>query len=366
MHPIEEFDFTSIDKKLALKFIRIHNSIYQDLFELKLVVKETESKSYLDIFLTQFKQLDDKNETLVFDTIICCSKAKLDIIPKLTSKITLQTNEIIACRQLIKLTYYASLKKKESVLDSLAVRDKDQEKDLNKTRDKLNASIKLKSLLQKIFNYMERRKYLLQYYALKNYRVCSYCLAQYTSIYRSNTKSVFFLTGNLDHIEAKSKNPYLSVSINNLVPVCAHCNQRKNDKKFKYNPFNSKHKHRFDFTNCIDIDPLTSEIVLKSLDELEILPNKGSFNDLAKKLDFKDLYKNFSSNAQFLIDRYQKFHSKGYHEHLEKITKKTNSRDFIEYFISEVPLVNGSILQHPLTKFKIDLFKAIKDKSSTT
>ena len=25
MHPIEEFDFTSIDKKLALKFIRIHN-----------------------------------------------------------------------------------------------------------------------------------------------------------------------------------------------------------------------------------------------------------------------------------------------------------------------------------------------------
>lgn len=362
MHPIKEYDFTVINKSLALEFIDIHNSICNDVLEINKRISRVSSKKYLDVFISNFSCLDDKNERLVEQTIICAPKKKLNQIFDNCSKVKDQNIELIPCIQLTSIDYYKNLQKKANELSANSAPTPAQDKKLKKIQAELNGSIKLKPLLQKVFDYTGRRKNLLQYYNIINYKVCVYCLAQYTSIYRSTASGQFYLTGNLDHVKAKSTNPFLSLSINNLVPVCAHCNQRKSDRNFKYDPFNLKHIHNFDFSDCIDI--VNSNVILKPLNKLKISPRLGAFTDLANKLDFKDLYCNHATNAQLLVDRYQKYNSDGYNEHLNSITNKSNSREFIEYFISEVPLNDDNILKHPLTKFKIDLFNALKLKSS--
>lgn len=70
-------------------------------------------------------------------------------------------------------------------------------------------------------------------------KVCPYCNRQYISpIYSSKGK----LRADLDHFYAKSKYPYLSMSIQNLIPCCKFCNSSlKGDKEFTFenniNPF---------------------------------------------------------------------------------------------------------------------------------
>lgn len=362
MHPIKEFDFTGIDKRLAREYIKIHNTILKEVKFIESVVTQTITKNYLNFFISEFKSLDEKDEKLVVDTIICATKKQLDILVNKCSKRNVNSKEQLACNTLIGITYYKNIQAQINKLNSNTSRTKTQNEKLLKLQNEFNSKIGLRPLLLKVFDYSGRRKALLQYYAKKNYRVCAYCLAQYTSIYRSSNSGKYYLTGNLDHVKAKSTYPYLSLSINNLVPVCAHCNQRKSDRRFKYDPFNAKHKQSFDFSDCIDV--VKSKVIFKPLNHLKFSPAKGEFKDLTTKLDLKDLYQNFEPNAKALIDRYQKYHSKGYSEHLTSITKKPDSREFIEFFISEVPLSDESVLKHPLTKFKMDLYNMIKSKSS--
>jgi 5-methylcytosine-specific restriction endonuclease McrA len=342
----------------------MHNIIFKEVTILESILIHTGSKNYVNIFLSEFKNLDEKDEKLVTQTIICASKILLDEIVEKCSNPKAISTELIKCKKLTRISYYKNLQERINKLNKKTSRTAEEGKDLKKLKKEFNGELRLRPLIQKIFNYSGRQKSLLKFYANTDCRVCAYCLAQYTSIYRSSSSGTFYLTGNLDHVKAKSKFPYLSLSINNLVPVCAHCNQRKLDRVFNYDPFNSKHKHNFDFSNCIDV--VKSKVVLKSLDDLQISPAKGQFKDLATKLDFKELYQNFSSCAETIVDRYQKFYSEGYYNHLEKITNRPNSREFIEFFISEVPLTNDNVLKHPLTKFKMDLLNTIKSKRLKT
>jgi hypothetical protein len=191
-------------------------------------------------------------------------------------------------------------------------------------------------------------------------------LVQSTIIYESKSQDKYYLTGNLDHVKPKDTNPLLSISINNLIPVCVPCNQRKSTTIFKYDPFNNEHAHSFDFNGCIDFDMKKGEVIYKSLKDLKITADKDEYMDMSKKLDYIDLYSNFDSNAEVMVERFKKFNSNGYSEHLNKITDSSHTREMIEYLISEVPLTDDNILKFPLTKFKMDLFNTIKSKSSTT
>lgn len=363
MHPIKEFEFSGIDKKLACEYIKIHNTILTEIKVIESVAVDSVTKSFLNIFISEFKLLNETDEKLIVDTIICASKNKLDTLFNKCSKINVFNNESIACNKLVGIGYYKNLQNRINLLNAISPRTTKQNNKLLKLQNEFNSTIELKSLLPRVFNYSGRRKVLLQYYVEKNFRVCAYCLAQYTSIYRSSKSKKYFLTGNLDHVKAKSTYPFLSLSINNLVPVCAHCNQRKLDSSFEYDPFNAKHELSFDFSDCIDV--VKTKVVFKPLKDLKFSPAVGKFIDVTTKLDLKDLYQNFESNAKELIDRYHKFNSNGYSEHLSKITKRPNNRDFIEYFVSDTPLKEDSVLKHPLAKFKMDIFNTIKSKSKS-
>lgn len=344
MHPIKEFKFDTVATGLAEKYFEIHNQIIDDLIILKKKITNLEGEKYLDIFFLLFKKVDKARNT-VSDTIIGCSRRVVSSIYENTDAKTLEfkfnVNDLID----VKLSKW--------ILKELEKRKKD-----NVTE------ISLKDMLMEIFNYEENRSILLHYYASINYSVCSYCLVQSTIIYESGTQNKYYLTGNLDHVKSKDKSPILSISINNLIPVCGPCNQRKSNTGFTYDPFNEAHAHSFDFSECIDFDKDKGEVIYKSLLELKITADEEEYMDMSKKLDYIDLYSNFDTNAEILVERFKKFNSEGYIEHLNKITDSSNTRAMIEYLISEVPLTDDNILKHPLTKFKMDLFNTIKSKSS--
>lgn len=83
---------------------------------------------------------------------------------------------------------------------------------------------------------------------MSNVRVCPYCNRQYiTPIYSKDGK----VRADLDHFYPKSKYPYLSMSIYNLVPSCKFCNSSlKGKKEFAFediNPYESSYDDYFKF-----------------------------------------------------------------------------------------------------------------------
>lgn len=364
MEPIKKFDFSGLDDKLAKKYIKIHNGVCQELTKLRAIVQETSSQQYLDAFLNKFQPILVDSKFLE-STIVCCSSNDLESVFLDLEKITTSSfkQEMLAGNSLSSLEYYVKIEKKKSDLESKNNRSNKEDKKLLKYTEILSDPIELFPLLLKIFDYSGKRIELLKFYTNSLHQVCAYCLAQSTSIYQSNAPGKkFYLTGNLDHIKAKATYPLFSLSLRNLVPVCGHCNQRKSDTEYKYDPFNPKHKHKFVFTDCLEYDDSTSSVKLKSLEKMQISPNGTDFSKLAEKLDYEKLYQNFSGNAEILVDRFQKFHSKGYKTHVETVSMKRNINSEMKYFVSDIPLINENIHKYPLTKFKIDLFKEIKAK----
>ncbi|WP_445710877.1 HNH endonuclease [Flavobacterium sp.] len=63
-----------------------------------------------------------------------------------------------------------------------------------------------------------------------NIKTCYYCNIDFVNVFEKNTKNHF----TLDHILPKSKYPYLSISLFNLIPSCYSCNSKfKRNKEFK-------------------------------------------------------------------------------------------------------------------------------------
>ncbi|GEC72027.1 hypothetical protein SAMN05443543_107108 [Flavobacterium flevense] len=80
-----------------------------------------------------------------------------------------------------------------------------------------------------------------------NIKTCYYCNIDFVNIFENNTKNHF----TLDHILPKSKYPYLSISLFNLIPSCYSCNSKfKRQKEFE----------KLDFLNKISPSSKTFEL----------------------------------------------------------------------------------------------------------
>ncbi|MDF2931089.1 MAG: hypothetical protein K0R36_420 [Chryseobacterium sp.] len=186
---------------------------------------------------------------------------------------------------------------------------------------------------------------------------CVYCLAQYTTSYGIKNKKNY-VKGNLDHVYPKSLNSLISLSLNNLVPVCAHCNQRKlnaNISKFNFNPFDSKLVPFFKFDGVLKIQ--NGEVNLKNLTDLKIEDINPT---LESRLELKSLYQEYKSPIENLLDRYKKFNSSSYEKQIQEMIDKGISTD-LEYFISETPYTEENIQNVPLHKFKNDFYKELEE-----
>ena len=221
-----------------------------------------------------------------------------------------------------------------------------------------NKEYMLNNILEFIFGYHqeERTQLIKKYFKSIGLNNCVYCLAQYTTSYGYDNK--IYVKGNLDHIYPKSLNALVSLSINNLVPVCGHCNQRKLNadlSKFNFNPFNSSIVPYFSFKKILEID--NGNITISNMDNLEI---KNINPTLESRLQLSTLYREYSFSIQNILERYKIFNSTSYMEDIEKLIKAGISND-LEYFISEVPFTEENIQNIPLQKFKNDFYKELEE-----
>lgn len=131
-------------------------------------------------------------------------------------------------------------------------------------------------------------------------KACPYCNRQYiTPIYSENGK----MRADLDHFYAKSKYPYLSLSIYNLVPCCKFCNSSlKGDKEFSYDKNISPYDKGFD-------EILKFSFVPRSFDSFY-----GKDDVIIKLLevngcDKKDLDKAINNSKTFEIENLYQYHT---------------------------------------------------------
>lgn len=236
-------------------------------------------------------------------------------------------------------------------------------------KEKITKNIlSLNDILEFIFGYhiKERTQILKKIIRKTNFQNCTYCLAQFTTSYQS-AKSLgrIYVKGNLDHIYPKSENALLSLSINNLVPVCAHCNQRKSDTLFvDFNPFKSDNEPFFKFDNVLAFE--NGQVRFNSLNNLKIVDGNNNKIDFVEKLELVQLYKEYHYPLENLLDRYKKFNSESYKAGINSIIGIDKSiSDNLEYFISEVPFTEESLQKIPLQKFKSEFFKELEQCKSS-
>ncbi len=216
----------------------------------------------------------------------------------------------------------------------------------------------LNDILEFIFGYhLDNRTQTLKKILCKiDLQNCVYCLAQYTTSYGFNKKKIY-VKGNLDHIYPKSLNALISLSINNLVPVCGHCNQRKLNadlSEFNFNPFDNNEVPIFKFEDVLEIN--SGQINLKNLTDLKI---ENVNRTLEKRLELTSLYREYKSPIENLLERYNKFNSYSYKEHIKNLVGRGVSAD-LEYFISETPYTEENLQNIPLHKFKSDFYKELE------
>jgi hypothetical protein len=216
----------------------------------------------------------------------------------------------------------------------------------------------LNDILEFIFGYhLENRTQTLKKILSKiDLHNCVYCLAQYTTSYGLDKQKIY-VKGNLDHIHPKSLNALVSLSINNLVPVCGHCNQRKlnaDNSKFNFDPFDSSQTPVFNFKDVLNIS--NGNVQIGDVQGLKIDNINAT---LESRLALTSLYKEYKSPIVNLLDRYKKFNSTSYEENIKKLVKNGISAD-LEYFISETPYTEENIQNIPLHKFKSDFYKELE------
>lgn len=344
----DEYVFTGLGQDLKDEFKKIHNDICKSLVSLK-GLTNADVGNYIQSLL-DLLELNSPREK----NIICLTLKEVNDVKSLGG-----VNKYSEDLEYKKLTFLPEYKRKEdeiTKINSKPSKDNSDEEKLVSWGKKLNSKKSIKSVLLSIFNYSGRRRELLKFYKDQEQINCGYCLAQYTSVYSSESNKNLYLTGNLDHIHAKDRYPFLSFTINNLLPVCAHCNQRKSSSSFGFNPFDKSHNHSFQFAKCLEIR--NGEVTLKSLDNLSFNPPKGV--SLVEKLDLKDLYAKFNKDALNIVSRFSKFYSEGYKHNVAGFFSDDENESNLDYFVSEIPMLESNELKYPLLKFKKELFEELK------
>lgn len=202
-----------------------------------------------------------------------------------------------------------------------------------------------------------------------NIKSCPYCNSQYTLAIHDKTKGIL-TKFQFDHFYSKTRYPFLSISMYNLVPSCAACNQGKGNietsLKTHYNPYSHS---------------IAARSVFKLLYKPDV--TKISIGDVSKlnlKIDFRQKYKqyiDYVNNHDSVFDireSYQRHedivedllykaivYNSSFKKDMMKIKGlfKNNDRIYNRYLIGNYSK-KEEILKRPLAKFTQDIAKQLE------
>ena len=197
-----------------------------------------------------------------------------------------------------------------------------------------------------------------------NATVCPYCNRQYTfTIRKGNLKS----RPQFDHYFPKSQFPYLSISVYNLIPSCALCNNGKRNSSpdrilYPYEESFETKEIRFQADNIVPYILREDNDISISLVALET-PNENKSDIIsAYNEDFKieALYKLHSEEARKIIEKKYIFND----EALESICRSYSDAVYDKKYLKELIFGKYEVedfINHPLSKFTSDIFEQISE-----
>lgn len=194
-----------------------------------------------------------------------------------------------------------------------------------------NKVIYLKDLINNTLNYQKKRdNFYPKYFQQIGIKSCIYCNSQLTvtiekTIHlKTKVNNEFIAKFQVDHFYPKDKYPYLSISLYNLYPTCASCNNAKkvtevNFKLYENNILPSRYKF------ILDLKSKATFLTTRNLNDIEfkfVDPDKpdaklvvnGSFEDT---FQINGIYKTQKDVAEEIILKSQ-IYNKAYKKKLIK------------------------------------------------
>lgn len=212
------------------------------------------------------------------------------------------------------------------------------------------------------FNYNNYRKNkLIQLAKRINVKTCPYCNMSYTLCAEEqtgNNQSNSLAKFQFDHFFDKLDYPMLSMSLYNLIPSCAVCNNGKsvNQLSLDFHPYHSDiHKQfRFVISNPIELySGKTTDYISIDL-KPESLTNKSDLDKFINTFHLKALYSRHRDIAQEIFCKAyeESYYTDEHNFQFLNLTETERKRLWMGTYVNE-----SEIHKRPLTKFIQDLWE---------
>ena len=230
----------------------------------------------------------------------------------------------------------------------------------NILKNKKNKATKFNKAILKAFNYEGFRKNILITLTEKlNIKTCPYCNMHYT-LFAENGKSYSkkLTKFQFDHFFDKADYPFLSMSLYNLIPSCAVCNQGKSKGKIslKFHPYYSDIASQFKF-RVEDPLPLLcggkDRIEIKLETDFTSKKDVDEFNEFNNMFNIQTLYRRHRDVVQEVFDKaYMEtyYYSGSFLKFLN-----TKQKDYFERLLYGTYLSATEIEKRPMSKFIQDI-----------
>lgn len=202
-----------------------------------------------------------------------------------------------------------------------------------------------------------------------NIKSCPYCNAQFTMLAAEEEGVKSYSKFQFDHFYPKDKYPFLSVSMYNLIPVCAYCNNRKSEKDvdidIHYHPYHNSVAVFSKFELGYSAEAALGGI--KQLQELDESKLQIHFNPLFKDpevvafvkehekcYDINAVYANHTDFAKELLVKAKLYSGAGL-DLLTGIEGLFPDKDTALLYLLGYSMKEDEILQRPLTKMTQDI-----------
>lgn len=225
---------------------------------------------------------------------------------------------------------------------------------------------------QKLEYSIRRSDFYPKYFQKIGIKACVYCNAQLTvSVDTINNKNENQVEAKfqVDHIYDKNKYPYLSISLFNLAPTCATCNNIKSDNPIFFKLYTSDKKESLESKYKFELLPGTvaKYIVNRNVNDIEfkfIDPYKGSIKEyvpgtIQDTFDIQGIYDTQKDLIEELILKSQ-IYTRSYKESLKTIFPSLLNDDSLSNRIFVGNYTDPKdIHKRPMAKFTQDIARQL-------
>lgn len=214
--------------------------------------------------------------------------------------------------------------------------------------------------IQKAFNYDKHRKdHLVEHAVRLNVKTCCYCNMNYTLLIEENQARSIKKKALLqfDHFYDKNKYPHLSMSMYNLIPSCATCNQGKPrtcNLSLLFNPFYSNIFELYKFRVKKPL-PLFMGITHPEKIEVECKPLTTK-KDVLKYVKWFHISSKYGVHKDIVQEVFDKAQQYPYYAHFMNFAYLNEESYPLRLLLGVYPDIND-FAKRPMSKFVMDIWE---------